>query len=248
MSVAIIAQAVATTGLYSAKTVIDSVRGRLTLERGDEIVRTWSRNLLRQVDVTLRIRGLGNIGNGATYVLMSNHQSLYDIPTVITAIPLTVRMMAKAELFSVPLWSQAMKAAGFVPVHRGDRAKALQDIRAAQEAIGRGINIWVAPEGTRSPDGQLLPFKSGGFLLATATKTPILPITIDGTRRVLPARELRFTRGIEVTVTIGKPIDPRQFLRKDKSRLLEVVRSSIEDGFKLPKGSTDEGEVVTYKV
>jgi 1-acyl-sn-glycerol-3-phosphate acyltransferase len=231
MSVFIIARAIATTGLLSGATVWDSLRGRLTLERGDVIVRTWSKRLLDQVDVRLLVRGTENIDPQRTYVVMSNHQSLYDIPTLFTALPLRLRMVAKSELFKVPLWSQAMTAAGFVPVHRGKRERAMQDLRAAQNALSRGISIWIAPEGTRSKDGQLLPFKSGGFLLASTAKAPILPVTIDGTRRILPARALQFVRGVEVTVTIGEAIDSTNYSRKGRKLFADVVRARIEAGF-----------------
>ena len=224
-------RSVLTTGFWSSVTLFDSLRGRLTLERGDEIVREWSRRLLEFVDVRVDVRGLENIDPAVTYVVMSNHQSLYDIPTIFTSIPLTIRMVAKAELFKVPIWSQAMRSAGFVPVHRGQREKALQDLRMAQAALGRKINIWIAPEGTRSRDGNLLPFKSGGFVLATTAKAPILPITIDGSRNILPAKALQFSRGVDVHVTVGKPIQPSDFPKKERVKLVEAVRSSIESGF-----------------
>ena len=228
----IITRAILSTGILSGATVLDSIRGRLTLERGDEIVRTWSKQLLQQVDVRVRVRGLERIDTQKTYVVMSNHQSLYDIPTIFTALPLRIRMMAKAELFKVPLWSQAMKAAGFVPVHRGQGDRAMQDLRAAREALLRGINIWIAPEGTRSPDGQLLPFKPGGFVLSALAKVPVLPVTIDGTRNILPARALNFVKGVEVDVTVGEPVDPTNFARKERDRFVDTVRSQIQSGFR----------------
>jgi len=231
MNAIIISRAILTTGALSAVTIWDSMRGRLSLDRGDEIVREWSKRLLDQVDVRLHVVGQDNIDPQSTYVVMSNHQSLYDIPTLFTALPLCLRMVAKSELFKVPIWSQAMKSSGFVPVHRGQRDKAMQDLRVAQAALARGINIWIAPEGTRSRDGRLLPFKSGGFLLASSAKVPILPVTINGTRNILPAKALEFVKGVEVEVTIGKPIIAANFLRKDRNQFVEAVRASIESGF-----------------
>ena len=231
MNAIIISRAVLTTGILSSVTIWDSIRGRLTLERGDEIVRTWSKRLLNQVEVHLNVNGLENIEPQKTYVVMSNHQSLYDIPTLFTSLPLRLRMVAKSELFKVPIWSQAMKSSGFVPVHRGQRDRAMQDLRVAQAALSRGINIWIAPEGTRSKDGQLLPFKLGGFLLATAAKVPVLPVTIDGTRKILPAQDLQFIRGVNVTVTISKAISSTDYSRKERSLFAEAVRASILAGF-----------------
>jgi len=235
MNAIIISRAILTTGFYSGATIWASVRGRLTHERGDDIVREWSRRLLQQVDVRIKVAGLENIEPNVNYVVMSNHQSLYDIPAIFVSLPLTIRMVAKAELFKIPIWSQAMKSAGFVPVHRGQRERALQDLRAAQEAIGKGINIWIAPEGTRSRDGNLLPFKSGGFLLASAAKVPVLPITVDGTRNILPAKALEFVRGVEVHVTVGKPINPIDFPKKDRAKFIDAVRSAITAGFREPR-------------
>lgn len=234
MNAIIISRAILSTGYLSGVTIWESIRGRLTLERGDDIVREWSRRLLKQVDVRLNVTGLENIQPNVTYVVMSNHQSLYDIPTILVSLPLTIRMVAKAELFKVPVWSQAMKSAGFVPVHRGQRERALQDLRMAQQALDKGINIWIAPEGTRSRDGNLLPFKTGGFLLASTANVPILPVTIDGTRKILPAKALAFVRGVEVRVTVGKPINPREFSKKDRTRFVDTVRSRIAEGFSRP--------------
>lgn len=240
MNAIIISRAILTTGALSSVTVWDSMRGRLTLDRGDEIVREWSKRLLHQVDVRLNVTGLDNIEPNQTYVVMSNHQSLYDIPTLFVTLPLCLRMVAKAELFKVPLWSQAMKSSGFVPVHRGQRDRALQDLRLAQAALARGINIWIAPEGTRSRDGQLLPFKSGGFLLASSAKIPILPVTIDGTRNILPAKALEFVKGVEVRVSVGKPIRSQNYSRKDRSQFVEDVRSSILSGLRRTPGNPNQ--------
>jgi 1-acyl-sn-glycerol-3-phosphate acyltransferase len=230
MNAAIITRAIVSTGIMSSVTIWDSLRGRLSLDRGDEIVRQWSGQLLNQVDVNLDVRGLENLDTQRTYVVMSNHQSLYDIPTILVALPLRIRMMAKAELFKVPIWAQAMKAAGFVPVHREQRQRAAQDLRAANEAIARGINIWIAPEGTRSPDGQLLPFKQGGFVLSALAKAPILPVAIDGTRKILPARALDFVKGINVRVTVGSPVEPSQYTRKQREQFIDAVRCQIQAG------------------
>jgi len=239
MNVTIIARAILTTGALSSVTVWHSIRGSLTHERGDEIIREWSRRLLGQVDVRLTVSGLDNVDRTQTYVVMSNHQSLYDIPTLITALPLRLRMVAKSELFKVPVWSRAMKSTGFVPVHRGQRDKAMQDLRVAQAALAQGINIWIAPEGTRSHDGHLLPFKAGGFLLATAAKVPILPVTIDGTRAILPAKALHFVKGVQVKVTIGKPISATTFSRKDRNQFIDTVRATILAGFDGNQGTVE---------
>ncbi len=227
MVVLILARAILSTAALSAVTVWEAYRGRLDTARADGILKKWSRGLLDGARVELDVRGLDHIEPGATYVVMSNHQSLYDIPVLLHALPLSLRMVAKAELFRVPLWAQAMRKAGFLPVHRGDPAKALEDMKAAQKALRNGLSIWVAPEGTRSPDGQLLPFKRGGFHLAAAVKAKILPVTIDGSRQVLSARSLRIVTGRKVVVTVGCPIATAKSSRKDREQLLNATRESI---------------------
>ena len=116
-------------------------------------------------------------------------------------------MVAKAELFKVPVWGRAMRAAGFVRVTRsGDRAEAMAAMRECGEALARGVNVWLAPEGTRSIDGSIAKFKKGGFMLARDTGADIVPVAIDGSRDILPKNTSIFQRGARVKVTFGAPI------------------------------------------
>ncbi len=226
--------AAATTLVASARVLMDETAGRLTPERADEHVGRWAAALLDQVNLGFDVHGLDRIPAGEAFVVMSNHQSLYDIPVLCRALPLRVRMVTKAELFRFPLWGSAMRNLGFIELDRGDRAQALQGLRRAQEALAIGTSIWIAPEGTRSSDGKLLPFKPGGFHLACAAKVRILPVTIDGTRRALPNKSLQATRGVRVRVTVGEPVDTRAFKRKDRDELAERVRAAIERHLSAP--------------
>jgi 1-acyl-sn-glycerol-3-phosphate acyltransferase len=227
MTAWIAAKTVFSTAHYSALTLLEGQQGRLTPARADVIIRRWAQKLLDHAELGIEVCGLEHLARGETYVVMSNHQSLYDIPALHVALPLTLRMIAKSELFRVPLWSHAMLASGYVPIHRGDHTKALQDLRAAQKALESGISIWIAPEGTRSPDGQLLEFKPGGFHLATAVRFRILPVTIDGTRLCLPSKAFAAKKGITAKITIGEPVDPQAFGRKNRQGLIEAVRRAI---------------------
>jgi 1-acyl-sn-glycerol-3-phosphate acyltransferase len=227
MTAWIAAKTVFSTARYSALTLLASQRGRLTPKRADAIIRRWAQALLDHAELSVAVSGLERLTQGETYLVMSNHQSLYDIPALTVALPLTLRMIAKSELFRVPLWSHAMLASGYVPIHRGDRTKTLQDLRAAQKALESGVSIWIAPEGTRSPDGRLLEFKPGGFLLATAVPFRVLPVTIDGTRFALPSKAFVAKQGMTAKITIGEPIDPREFGRKNREGLIGAVRRAI---------------------
>lgn len=191
----------------SIPTVAEALTGRLTVERCDERLHDWSHAIVKQAGVELTVEGLDRVPRERACIFMSNHQSHFDIPIIYVAFPGTLRMVAKAELFRVPIWGRAMRHAGFVSVDRsGDRAQAVSAMREAAEALARGINIWIAPEGTRSPDGKLGKLKKGGFLMAQSTGAPIVPLAIDGSRDILPKNTTLVRPGAVVRVTFGDAI------------------------------------------
>jgi 1-acyl-sn-glycerol-3-phosphate acyltransferase len=160
-------------------------------------------------------------------VYMSNHQSNVDIPILYSVFPGTLRMVAKAELFKVPLWGRAMKEAGFVRVTRsGDRAEAMAAMEECGRAIGAGVNVWIAPEGTRSLDGKVAKFKKGGFILARDTKSDIVPVAIDGSRDILPKNTRVIQRGARVRVSFGPPV---AIGARDLNAVIAEVRQFIVD-------------------
>jgi 1-acyl-sn-glycerol-3-phosphate acyltransferase len=191
----------------SALAFADAVVGRLTAARADHHIAAWSGALVRAAEVDLRVSGVEHVPRDRAVVVMSNHQSHFDVPITFVAFPGTLRMVAKKELFRVPLFGAAMRKAGIVSVDRGgDRAQARAAMAECAEALARGVNIWIAPEGTRSLDGRLGAFKKGGFLLARDTGTSIVPMAIDGSRNVLGKHARKVARGVSVRVTFGAPI------------------------------------------
>src|SRR6478609_7181268 len=197
MSIGYLLRAAGVTLRISVPTLFDALLGRLTADVCDSRLDWWSKRLLEQAKVSIRVSGVENAlgatrlaipGAGKSFVVMSNHQSLYDIPALYQALPLRLRMVAKTELFRIPIWAQAMRAAGFVELDRSVRERAIESLERAKLALDRGTSIWIAPEGTRSRDGSLGAFKHGGFHLALGAGAPILPVTIDGTRLILPAK------------------------------------------------------------
>jgi 1-acyl-sn-glycerol-3-phosphate acyltransferase len=228
MSVLLLARAVATTAMASLHVLYDSTRGGLTPAGADVHIDRWSRALVEQVRLELEVVGREKAPRTETFVVMSNHQSLYDIPVLFQALDQRMRMIAKTELFKVPLWSTAMRRCGFIEIDRGNRSRAADSLKAAQAALDNGTSIWIAPEGTRSLTGELLPFKKGGFHLALAARARILPVTIDGTREVLPAKGRTVRRGVKVKVTLADPIDTKHFQRRDRDRLADAVREAIQ--------------------
>jgi len=207
--------------------VWDGALGRLTPEVCDERLDSWSGRLLEQAKIELSARGLENMPQGESFVIMSNHQSLYDIPAIYQALKCRIRMVAKTELFRVPVWATAMRASGFIEVDRQNRQRAIESLARAKEAIKAGTSIWIAPEGTRSRSGRLGPFKKGGFHLALDTGARILPVSIDGSREVLVARTWNVRPGAQVVVTVSPPVDPAEFGEDRRDELMDAVRVRI---------------------
>jgi len=230
------------TARISIPTLIDAHRGRSSHETFDARLFDWSGRILRCADAKLDIVGVPIPPPSEYFVIMSNHQSLYDIPIIYQTLKRRIRMVAKSELFNVPIWSQAMRESGMVELNRKDRRAALESLKNAGAQVRQGFNLWIAPEGTRSRTGVLGPFKSGGFHLAMEAGVRILPITIVNSGKILPAKGYVMTPGLTVTVVIHEPIDPKEYGRKRKEDLLRKVREVIASG--LPQESRgDSGEV-----
>jgi 1-acyl-sn-glycerol-3-phosphate acyltransferase len=212
---------------------IQHMFNRLDMRWIDRELTRWSRRLLAAARVDYHIENPHQVTlePGVAYILMCNHTSHYDIPLSSMAFPnQPIRMLAKQELRKVPLMGRAMAGAKFPFINRHDRQQAIQDLVVVKNYMQRdGIIIWIAPEGTRSPDGNLGPFKKGGFITAIQTKAQIIPIGIHGADKVLPAKTWRFHLHQPVTVRIGQPIDAGQYHLKNKDELMQKVRSAIQE-------------------
>src|SRR6188472_4470257 len=192
-------------------TVIDSALGRVTTPVCDARLDSWSAALVRYARIAIDVSGLEQIPGDEAFVVMSNHRSHYDIPVLFQALrPRRLRMVAKTELFRVPIWAGAMRAAGFVEVNRKNRISAMRSLDRAREAIRAGTSIWIAPEGTRGTGAELGSFKKGGFHLAVGAEARILPIAVQGTERILPAGGRHVHDGQRVRIAVAPPIDPRE--------------------------------------
>jgi 1-acyl-sn-glycerol-3-phosphate acyltransferase len=136
--------------------------------------------------------------------------------------------VTKAELFKVPIWGRAMEAAGFIRIDRHDRDQAVGALRdRGGSLLAAGTRVWIAPEGTRSRTGVLGPFKSGGFRMALDLGVRILPVAIEGTRDVLPAKGFVVQTGKRVKVTVLPPLDPTAYGVERRHELMTEVRRAI---------------------
>ncbi|MBX3155895.1 MAG: 1-acyl-sn-glycerol-3-phosphate acyltransferase [Deltaproteobacteria bacterium] len=191
----------------TAPTIVDLARGHLTRSSVDDRARWFGRRVVELLDVHLHARGAELVPPGRAYVYMSNHQSHLDIPMLYATLPSpTIRMLAKKELFDIPIWGKGLRAAEFVEVDRTNHSRAVASIAFAARLIGEGVSIYLAPEGTRSRDGKINPLKKGGFHLALGTGAPIVPVAIRGTIDILPRGSRVMHTGRTVDVTIGAPI------------------------------------------
>jgi 1-acyl-sn-glycerol-3-phosphate acyltransferase len=189
--------------------------------------RLWGNLNLWAAGVKVQLQGMENIEPGTTYILAANHQGWFDIFAILAKIPVQFRWLAKEELFRIPLFGQAMRSIGCIPIDRADRRKALESLYTAAEQVRRGTSIVIFPEGTRSLDGMLQNFKKGGILLAIRSQHPILPISISGSHKILPKKGTIMIRPGTIRMTIGKPIPTKQLTVKDRDLLMERLREAI---------------------
>jgi 1-acyl-sn-glycerol-3-phosphate acyltransferase len=217
----------------SFPTMLEAFAGRVTRQTCDDRLDRWARNVVHNARIELDLAGRENVAAGTTYLVMSNHQSLYDIPVLFYVLGPNIRMIAKKELFHVPVFGNALTAAGFVEVDRGNTESAIRNLDRARTLLENGTHVWIAPEGTRSANGKLLPFKKGGFHLAFSSELPILPVSLSGTRDVLPAHGFLSRAGARVRVTFHASIDPRPYAakgREGRTELMGRVRTALEAG------------------
>jgi 1-acyl-sn-glycerol-3-phosphate acyltransferase len=226
----ILLRSVSATLRITITTLADVYRGIYRREVADRRLRWWSSRLLDLVHARCVVVGDPNVAlpDGRPLMVMSNHASLYDIPLLFVALPGSMRMLTKKELFRVPIWGRGLAAGEFVSIDRHDHAQALRDLDAAREKMASGISLWVAPEGTRSRDGTLGEFKKGGAMLAIQTGAVIVPVGIRGSREILPPKTFFHVRlGCAPEVHVGEPIDAGAYSLERRDELLAILRERI---------------------
>jgi 1-acyl-sn-glycerol-3-phosphate acyltransferase len=168
--------------------------------------RAWSWLILKTTGVRVQVEGLDRVQPGTTYIFVSNHQSIYDIPVLFASLPFQLRIIAKESLARFPVLGWHLRRGGhlFVDRQRPDRAGILKRWRAL---VSEGLSLIIFAEGTRSGDGRVARFKAGSFLLAIEAGLPVVPVAVIGTRAVMPKGRLR-TEPAEVGLVLHDPIQP----------------------------------------
>ncbi len=190
-----------------------------------------ARNACRALGVRVTIRGKELAAEGGPYIFTPNHQAHIDIAALLGYLPGNNRFASKKELFDEPVLGAVMRTLGMLPVDRDDP---MQSIDVLNRALREGHSIIIFPEGTRSRDGRLLPFKKGAFVAAIEMGYPIVPVIVKGTRRVMPKGGYLSIHPGNVEIVVKPPIATRGLDYHDRERLRDAVREIIAEEFSRP--------------
>ena len=189
----------------------------------------WSgRMLCRAGGLAVTVRGGEQLDPAKSYIFAVNHQSQFDIFVLQAHLDFDFRWLAKKELFAIPIFGPAMRVAGYIPVDRSHGRRAVQSLDEAAKRIAGGTSVVIFPEGTRSPDGKLQPFKAGAMVLAIKAGVEVVPMAISGTHEVLPKGKL-LARSGPVTVTLGEPIPVAAYNLKQKQELAQLLEDKVRE-------------------
>ena len=188
----------------------------------------WAPVILRSAGVTLVADPLPAIDPKKPYVFMSNHQGFFDIPAACATIPNNIHFVAKKSLGYVPVLGWYIRVAGHILIDRGRRQEAMRSLELAGAKIAKGKSIIIYPEGTRSRDGVIRPFKKGPFVMALAAQVPIVPVAIEGTKDIMTKGGIRMRPG-RVRIRLGEPIPTAGLTMADRETLMRLVHDRLID-------------------
>jgi len=222
---------------FAGSAVLRSYLWRRNLHRCcDWAARSWARTILWAAGARVILEGTENLRTDAPQIVVSNHQSWFDVFALGAALPVRYRFVAKQELGDIPVFGRAWKSCGHVSVDRGNREAAIEALDQAWREIHQDkLTMILFPEGTRSPDGRLKNFKKGAFVLAVQGQVPIVPVAVVGSRAVMGKGDLRVRSG-EIRIRIGMPIEVEGATIRDRNRLLKESWEAIRH----LKGETEE--------
>ncbi|MEW6500857.1 MAG: lysophospholipid acyltransferase family protein [Thermodesulfobacteriota bacterium] len=222
----VVALAVVLTGLVSFAALIAIFLFRWPAARVHIFPRWWGRVICRAAGVRVEINGLDKLNGDGPYIFAANHQSQFDIFAIQGYFPFDFRWLAKKELFEVPLFGHAMHRAENIPVDRAHSRQAVKSLDEAAQRIADGASVIIFPEGTRSQDGSMLPFKAGAMVLAIKARVPVVPVAITGSYAVMP-KNCILPRSGRIRITIGAPIATSGYDLKQKHELAEFLQEKV---------------------
>ena len=194
------------------------------------ISKLWAYTMLAVSFVRTEIKNKAKIQPRTSYIIISNHQSLYDIIALVTTLGIQYRWFIKNEVLKIPIFGYALYASRNIFIDRANTASAIQSINQGIDRLPGGVSVMVFAEGTRSPDGLIHEFKKGGFVTAIRRKIPILPVTVNGSRRILPKGSLDLKSG-KIQVVIGDPIDTSNYTTETTQELIDKTRQAVIANF-----------------
>lgn len=214
--------------LVSSLALVDLFFFRRSQSKAQIFPKIWGRAICNIAGVKVDVEGLGNISGEQTYIFIANHASQFDIFSFQGYFPHDFRWVAKKELFNIPVFGHAMRKSGFVSIDRSVGRKAMKSLIEAAERISSGTSVLLFPEGTRSQDGELHPFKTGVTLIAIKAGVPVVPIGFTGTYQILPKGKL-LARSGNITIKIGLPIETKKYKPKDKQLLAKELHDKVAE-------------------
>ncbi len=191
----------------------------------------WARGVLRICGVKVVAEGVENLDFSTNYIYVANHASMFDIPAVLGYIPDQIRMVVKKELERVPFFGWAVSSGGYIFIDRKHSPGAMRSLEKAVESIRKGSSVVLFAEGTRTRTGKLQPFKRGAFNLAVRSRVPVVPLTINGSYKILPKSSFRINPGT-IRLKISKPIPTNGSEGKEMElKLLDQVQAVIQQHY-----------------
>lgn len=191
------------------------------------LARGWARTTLKICGVRVSVRGLEKVDMNRNYVYVSNHASMFDLPAIVASVPDQIRIVFKKELHWIPIFGWGLKYGSYISIDRSRGPAAMKSLEAAVEKIRTGASVLLYAEGTRTLDGKLQTFKRGAFNLAVKAGVPVVPLTVNGSFRLLPKRSIVVHPG-EVELVLESPIEITGNGKDAELQLMEKVRTAIQ--------------------
>lgn len=211
----------------------------ISLENESWYIASWNLFVLRVLRIKVRVEGREHFDHQKSSLVVSNHQSLFDIPVAFEALaPAHLRMVAKKELFDIPIFGQVISKTHFIPVKRSSIKSGVLASAHIKSILDIGIHVWVAPEGTRALNAELLPFKKGSFGVAIEAKIPVQPLLVVNAYQTCPKGAWLPRPGSEIFVKILPPILPGDSHYSDRAELCDYTSQLMREAMKVSTSTT----------